>query len=144
VQAEEEVAKVSAAEVAKLEAVCSKELEKAQPALEEAAAALDTIKPADITVVKAMKNPPHAVKTVMEAVCIMLKIKAERKPGPDGKMMQDFWGPSQKLLGDMKFIDSLKNYDKDNIPDDVMKTIRTKYKNVFFLIQMLTIISGIK
>jgi dynein heavy chain, axonemal len=127
VQAEEEVAKVSAAQVAKLEAECHVELEKAQPALEAAAEALDTIKPADITVVKAMKNPPHAIKTVMEAVCIMLRIKAERKPGPDGKMKMEFWGPSQKLLGDMKFIETLRNYDKDNITDDIMKVIRTKY-----------------
>ncbi|XP_065334185.1 dynein axonemal heavy chain 3 [Cloeon dipterum] len=138
VQKEEEEAKISAAEIAILEAKCHTELEKAQPALEEAAAALDTIKPADITVVKAMKNPPFAVKTVMEAVCIMLKIKAERKPGPDGKIVMEFWGPSQKLLGDIKFIEKLRNYDKDNITDDIMKTIRSKYlKNPNFQVEVV-------
>lgn len=29
-----------------------------------------------------------------------------------GKMIEDYWGPSKKLLGDMKFLDGLKNYDK--------------------------------
>ena len=55
----------------------------------------------------------------------MKAIKGERKPDPSGsgKMVEDFWGPSQKLLGDMKFLDSLKTYDKDNIPPAVMKVM---------------------
>ena len=70
----------------------------------------------------------------MEAVCIMKSIKPERKPDPSGsgKMIEDFWGPSQKLLGDLKFLDSLKSYDKDNIPQAVMKKIRDKYVKVLF------------
>ena len=62
----------------------------------------------------------------MEAVCIMKGIRPERKPDPSGsgKMIEDFWGPSQKVLGDMKFLDSLKSYDKDNIPPPIMKKIR--------------------
>lgn len=39
--------------------------------LEAALAALDTLTKADITEVKAMKNPPGPVKVVMEACCIM-------------------------------------------------------------------------
>jgi dynein heavy chain, axonemal len=63
----------------------------------------------------------------MEAVCIMLSVKAERKPEPGtGKMVEDFWGPSVKLLGDMKFLDRLKTYDKDSIPAEIMKKIRQK------------------
>jgi dynein heavy chain len=41
------------------------------PMLEAALAALDTLTKADITEVKAMKNPPGPVKLVMEACCIM-------------------------------------------------------------------------
>lgn len=64
----------------------------------------------------------------------MKSIKPERKPDPSGsgKMIEDFWGPSQKLLGDLKFLDSLKSYDKDNIPQAVMKKIRDKYVKVLF------------
>lgn len=32
-----------------------------------------------------------------------------------------------QMLGDIKFLDSLKEYDKDNIPMPVMKKIRDKY-----------------
>ena len=38
--------------------------------------ALDTIKPADIKLVQSFKNPPGAIKLVMEAVCVLLDIKA--------------------------------------------------------------------
>ena len=67
----------------------------------------------------------------MEAVCIMKSIKPERKPDPSGsgKMIEDFWGPSQKLLGDLSFLNTLKLYDKDNIDPGVIKKIRDKYMN---------------
>lgn len=68
------------------------------------------------------------VKLVMEAVCIMKNVKPERKPDPtgSGKMVEDYWGPSQKVLSDFKFLDSLKAYDKDNINPAIMKKIREK------------------
>ena len=74
--------------------------------------------PADITIIKTMKNPPAGVKLVMEAVCVMRDIKPDRVPDPSGsgKKVEDYWGPSKRLLGDMKFLDNLKVYDKDNIP----------------------------
>lgn len=44
-----------------------------------------------------------------------------------GKITEDYWGPSMKMLNDMKFLDNLKNFDKDNIPGPIMKRIREKY-----------------
>lgn len=63
---------------------CEGDLAEAMPALEAALSALDTLKPADITVVKSMQNPPGPVKLVMESICIMKGIKPERKPDPSG------------------------------------------------------------
>uniref|UniRef100_A0A2S2ND87 Dynein heavy chain 3, axonemal n=1 Tax=Schizaphis graminum TaxID=13262 RepID=A0A2S2ND87_SCHGA len=76
-----------------------------------------------------MKNPPYGVKLVLEAVCVMKGIKSERKPDPkgSGRMIEDFWGPSQKLISDTKFLESLKTYDKDNIDPTIMNHIREKY-----------------
>jgi hypothetical protein len=53
--------------------------------LTEALKALDTLKPADIVLVKSMKNPPPAVKLVMAAVCVMKQIKPEKVTDSDGK-----------------------------------------------------------
>ena len=65
-----------------------------------------------------MKNPPSGVKLVMAAVCVMRDIKPDRinDPSGSGQKTLDYWGPSKKLLGDMNFLNSLKEYDKDNIP----------------------------
>ena len=40
----------------------------------------------------------------------------------------DYWGPSKKLLADLGLINRLKSYDKDNIPEAIMKKIRNEYK----------------
>lgn len=60
--------------------------------LTAALAALDTLKPADITLVKSMKNPPRPIKTVMAAVCVMKDIKPEKilDPGGSGKKVTGY------------------------------------------------------
>ena len=67
---------------------------------------------------------------VIEAVCVMKQISPIRIPDPNGsgKMIEDFWPAGLKLLGDMRFLDILKDYDKDNIPTNVMKRIREMYE----------------
>lgn len=42
-------------------------------------------------------------------------------------MIEDYWGVSRKVLGDLKFLESLKTYDKDNIPSVIMKRIRERF-----------------
>lgn len=129
VEADEAVATRKAEESKAIKEDCESQLAEAIPALESALSALDTLKPADITVLKSMKSPPGGVKLVMEAVCVMKDIKPVKIPDPagSGKKIEDFWGPSKTLMSDMKFLDNLKTYDKDNIPVAVMKIIRSKY-----------------
>ena len=74
----------------------------------KAVKALKALSKGDIVEVKSMKKPPGGVKLTMEAVCILLGVK----PG---------WDESKKLLGDMKFLERLKNYDKDNIKKKIIK-----------------------
>lgn len=45
--------------------------------------ALNTLKPQHITLVKAMKNPPVMVKTVMAAVCVMVGALPDKSPDPN-------------------------------------------------------------
>jgi dynein heavy chain len=52
-------------------------------------AALNTLKPTDITLVKSMKNPPDAIKLVMAAVCVMKGVKPDRINDPaTGRMVR--------------------------------------------------------
>ena len=52
--------------------------------MEAALAALDTLNPADISLVKSMQNPPGPIKLVMESICVMKGLRPERKPDPSG------------------------------------------------------------
>ncbi|XP_060113048.1 dynein axonemal heavy chain 7 [Heteronotia binoei] len=129
VKADEAVANEQAMAAKAIKDECDADLAEALPILESALAALDTLTPQDITVVKSMKSPPAGVKLVMEAICILKGIKADKMPDPTGtgKKLEDFWGPAKKLLGDMRFLQSLHEYDKDNIPPAYMSIIRKQY-----------------
>lgn len=80
VGADEAAANEAAAAAQAIKDDCESDLQEAIPALEAALDALNTLKAADITFVKSMKNPPYGVKLVLEAVCVMKGIKPERKP----------------------------------------------------------------
>ena len=68
---EEATAGQAAAEAKAIKEECEAKLAEAMPAMNAATSALDTLKQNDVTIVKAMQNPPAGVKLVMEAVCIL-------------------------------------------------------------------------
>eukprot|EP00946_MAST-07B_sp_MAST-7B-sp1_P003364 g3364.t1 len=130
VGAEAAEVQIVADETAKMAAECEADLAEAIPLLEGAIKALNTLKSSDITEVKAMKTPPGGVVMTMHAICIMMKVKPDKIKDPAGgnKKVEDFWGPSKKhLLGDSKFLQKLKDYDKDHISAKIMKVIRKKF-----------------
>lgn len=55
------------------------------------------------------------------------QIKPERVQQPDGTYIEDYWRSSLRMLSDARFLDSLLNFDKDNIPDHVIDRIRKQY-----------------
>uniref|UniRef100_A0A8C5KTA7 Dynein axonemal heavy chain 7 n=1 Tax=Jaculus jaculus TaxID=51337 RepID=A0A8C5KTA7_JACJA len=129
VKADETIANEQAMAAKAIKDECDADLAEALPILESALSALDTLTAQDITVVKSMKSPPAGVKLVMEAICILKGIKADKIPDPtgSGKKIEDFWGPAKRLLGDIRFLQSLHEYDKDNIPAAYMNIIRKNY-----------------
>jgi dynein heavy chain len=48
-------------------------------------------------------------------------------PAAGSKMIDDFWGPSKRILSDPKFIENLSSLDKDSISAKTAKHIRDKY-----------------
>lgn len=128
VKRDEVVANVEAAAALEIEDECSRDLAQAVPVLEDALQALNTLKPSDITLVKSMKNPPSAVKLVMAAVCVMKGVPPDRiNDAATGKKIIDYWGPSKRILGDIGFLQSLKDFDKDDISPDIMRKIRKDF-----------------
>ena len=129
VSAEEAIANEKASQAQALKDECQAELAVAMPALEAAKAALDTIKPADIVIVKTMNNPPVGVKLVMAAVCVLKGIPPEKinDPNMPGQKILDYWKPSKLLLGDMNFLKDLISFDKDNINQTAILKIKKDY-----------------
>lgn len=99
VEADTERANKATMEAQFIKDECEEALDMAMPALNDAVAALNTLKPQDISAIKTMQNPPAGVRLVMEAVCIMKGIKAERKTDGTGKTFEDYWSQSKKVRG---------------------------------------------
>lgn len=101
---------------------------------EEAVASLKSLNKNDVVEVRAMTRPPAGVKMVIEAVCIMREIKPKKVAGDKpGEKINDYWEPGKALLMDPgKFLESLFKFDKDNIPDDVIKKIQPLIDNPDF------------
>ncbi len=60
-----------------------------------------------------MKAPPNGIRLVMEAICVLREIKPEKiNDQATGKKTEDYWKSAQKLLGEMKFLESLTTYNK--------------------------------
>ncbi|XP_012280984.2 dynein heavy chain 2, axonemal [Orussus abietinus] len=100
-------------ECKKLEEIARADLAAAEPALEEAMKALDALNKKDLTEIKSFTRPPMKVEMVMEAVMIL-------------KNSEPSWAESKRQLGDVNFLNTLRDFDKDHISDKTLKTI-SKY-----------------
>ena len=81
---------------------------------------------------KNFKNPPAGVKLVMETVCILMQQRPVFVLGEAGTRVADYWEPAKKLLGDSSLLSRLLSFDKDNIPDAVIKKLQPYIENEDF------------
>lgn len=90
------------------------------PALKKALGALDTLNKGDIGEMKNYATPPEDLVMVMDAVCVLL----DKKTG---------WDEAKKLMSNPNgFIETLKSYDKDNIPPRLHKKLKKYTENPRF------------
>ena len=119
----------------------TKDLAEAIPALEEAVKCLNDLKKSDIDEIKSLKTPPGGVVLTIKVCCLMFEVKPIKKNDPNtpGKKIEDYWEAGQKgLLSDAKvFIASLINFDKDHIPDKIIKAITPFMDDPAFTPQMI-------
>ena len=67
-----------AAEIAAVKHDAEEDLKAAEPALNAALSALNSIAPKDITSLKALKNPPDVVKRIFDCVLILRHFAVEK------------------------------------------------------------------
>ncbi|XP_025155769.1 dynein heavy chain 2, axonemal [Harpegnathos saltator] len=93
-----------------LEELARADLATVEPALNEAIKALETLNKKDLAEIKSFTHPPPKVEMVMEAVMIL-------------KNSEPTWAEAKRQLGDVNFINTLRDFDKDHISDRVLRTI---------------------
>lgn len=110
--------------IAEEKALAEQKLEAAKPALEEAEAALNTIKPAHIATVRKLGRPPHLIMRIMDCVLIFFQRKlhptildsAAPCPKPS-------WQESLKMMASTTFLLQLQNYPKDTINNEMIELL---------------------
>jgi dynein heavy chain len=131
--ADEEQKKVSAIslEVGIQKDDCERDLAKALPALEAAQHALNTLDKNNLTEMKSFANPPSAVLVVASAVLVLL--------APGGKVPKDrSWKAAKAMMGNVdKFLNDLKTYDKDNVPESCRKEVQVYLKDPIFVPELV-------
>ena len=104
-------------------------LEKAKPALIEAENALLTIKPADIATVRKLPKPPHLIMRISDCVLLLLGRPLDQvEIDPDRPCVKPSWSHSLKMLSGGNFLQSLQNFNKDTINDEVVELLQPYFE----------------
>ena len=93
---------------------CEKELEVALPQLKAAENALLVLDKSSLTELKAMNNPPIAVRMTMQGLCLLIEPtpKEKMKNEKTLKMETDWWAASVRLLNNPKLLNELVSFNK--------------------------------
>jgi dynein heavy chain len=103
--------------------IAEKSLAEAEPALELARSALNSIQPAHISTVRKLAKPPHLIMRIMDGVILLQKRKINIPLVQDAERpcMAPSWSESQKLMSSSDFLNSLLNFPKDEINEETVE-----------------------
>uniref|UniRef100_A0A8B9CLP9 Dynein axonemal heavy chain 9 n=1 Tax=Anser brachyrhynchus TaxID=132585 RepID=A0A8B9CLP9_9AVES len=132
--ADEEEQKVAliTQEVEQKQKDCEEDLAKAEPALEAAQAALNTLNKKNLTELRSFGSPPPAVSNVTAAVMVLM--------APGGKIPKDrSWKAAKTAMARVDgFLDSLIKFDKENIHENCLKALQPYLQDPKFKPEFVT------
>jgi dynein heavy chain len=140
---DEAEASAQESEASTLMAEAQVELNKATPLLDAAAKVLNSLEKGDFYTLGGIKAPTPAVVAGMEAACIMLGVKPKKGVPDNQKLSNDdncyFLTAKKELLGEpAKFLLSMKNYDKENIPEKTVTAVNKIFSSGRFTLEAAT------
>ncbi|PKU48851.1 dynein heavy chain axonemal-like [Limosa lapponica baueri] len=105
-------------------AAAEEKLEAARPALEEAEAALQTIKPSDIATVRKLGKPPHLIMRIMDCVLLLFQRKIDSvTPDQERPSVKPSWTEALKLMNNSGFLSMLLTFQKDSITGETVELL---------------------
>uniref|UniRef100_A0A674HKF3 Dynein axonemal heavy chain 5 n=1 Tax=Taeniopygia guttata TaxID=59729 RepID=A0A674HKF3_TAEGU len=105
-------------------AAAEDKLEAARPALEEAKAALQTIKPSDIATVRKLGKPPHLIMRIMDCVLLLFQRKIDSVTlDHEHPCVKPSWTEAQKLMNNSGFLSMLLTFQKDSITEETVELL---------------------
>ncbi|CAK9799022.1 Dynein beta chain, ciliary [Anthophora plagiata] len=112
--------------VAERQKRCDEDLAKAEPAVRQAEAALDTLNKNNLTELKSFGTPPEQVAMVVQAVLVLFAAR--------GQIPKDrSWKACKAMMGSVDtFLSQLRNYEKENIHPEIVKAIQPYINNKDF------------
>ena len=122
------VAKANEIDAKKIEA--EEDLKLAQPAMDEALEALNSIDQKSISQLKTMKNPPDLVKRIFDTVLLLRQLpmakivwKMKDKVGMVIDGSENYKEEAMKMMADTGFLNKLLNFPKERINDETCELL---------------------